>query len=324
MTPVALSPELAERLRGSHWRILVTGATGWLGQAALEILYQALGPTWETRVMSFGSSARSWSLRSGIQVRQQPLTRLPELNLQPSLLLHFAYLTREKTGLMATDEYIAINRSMSRLAAEGGAAVGVTRIFALSSGAVHHALAAPDDPNSSLLYGRLKLEDEALFESFALAAPERRVFLARLFNLSGPYINKLDSYALASFITQARQGHIEIKAQRPVIRSYTSAENLLNVAFGQLLAKTSEPYVCVETAGDHEIEMSELAETVRSIVNPKALVTRMGLMTSTSPDHYVGDGRRYRKLFAEHGVKEHSLERQIADTAAYLEQRAIN
>lgn len=317
MSQVSLPPALAARLRGSHWRVLVTGASGWLGQAALELLVQALGPAWEARVLAFGSSRRTFSLRDGTEVRQQPLSELAASPQLPSLLLHFAYLTREKAASMSPEAYVATNRAISRQVAEGGAAVGVERAFITSSGAVHAATMAPDDPDPALLYGKLKLEEEALFRGFALAAPHRRVFLARLFNLSGPYINKLDSYALASFITQARKGRIEIHACHPVIRSYTSASNLLGLAFGQLLADASEQFVQVETAGDREVEMSELAEAVRSVVAPHASITRPELAVGPI-DRYVGSGSHYRRLLAEHGVVEHPLAKQITETAEYL------
>lgn len=317
MSPVSLPPTLAKRLRDSDWRVLVTGASGWLGQAALELLVQALGSSLDKRVIAFGSSERTLSLRDGTEVRQRPLAMLPKLPHQPSLLLHFAYLTREKATNMPPEMYVATNRAISQLVAEGSASAGVERAFVTSSGAVQAALAAPDDPYPSLLYGKLKLEDESLFRDFALAAPGRRVFLARLFNLSGPYINKLDSYALASFIQQARHGSIEIRAPHPVVRSYTSASNLLGAAFGELLANTGESFTCVETAGDHEVEMGELAQAVRDVVAPHAAIERPTL-TAEPVDRYVGDGSHYRRVLETHGVVEHPLSRQIADTADYL------
>jgi len=317
LNPLTLPASIADALRHSHWRILVTGASGWLGQATLELLAQALGPAWHQRVIAFGSREHRWALRDGTAVTQLPLTALPSLSAQPSLLLHFAYLTREKTAQMAEAEYIARNRALSQLAAEGGARVGVERAFVTSSGAVHAAIAAPEDPNPALLYGKLKLEDEALFQQFAAANSHHRVFMTRLFNLSGPYINKLDSYALGSFIQQARKGQIAIRAAHPVIRSYTSAANLLAVAFGQLLVEQGAPYLCVETAGKQETEMGELAAAVRDTVAPDAVIQRTTLNASPV-DRYVGDGTAYRRMLADYDIAEHSLQQQIIDTADYL------
>lgn len=318
MSLLTLPPHLSAALRGSDWRVIVTGASGWLGQAALELLIQTFGAGWRERVVALGSRERHWQLRDGTPVMQHPLAAIGTLPHAPSLLLHFAYLTREKTGQMPIADYIATNRTLSQHVATVGAAVGVERAFVTSSGAVHAALAEAESPDPALLYGRLKLEDEALFERFAHATVGRRVFIARLFNLSGPYINKLDSYALASFIQQARQGRIAIHAPHPVIRSYTSAANLLGVAFAQLLADSGYPFVRMETAGDSEVEVQALAELVRDVVLPRASIDRAP-MSGASADRYVGDGQRYRQLLEFFGIAEHSLRQQVTDTADYLQ-----
>jgi nucleoside-diphosphate-sugar epimerase len=318
MTPLTLPEPLAARLRESGYRVLVTGASGWLGQAAVEMVAQALGPAWPARVLCFGSSARTLPLRGGRVAAQRPLAEMAALPTRPSVLLHFAYLTREKVADRSPADYVATNRAISQQAAEAAARVGVDRVFLSSSGAVYAALAAPASDDPALLYGRLKLEDEALFARFADQAAGRRLLTARLFNLSGPYINKLGSYALASFIEQARRGgRIEIRAAHPVIRSYTSAENLLGVAFGALLAEGGEPAQCFDTAGEIEVEVQELADVVRAAVNPAASVQRAAY-SPAGADRYVGDGRLYHELAARHGVTAHGLRQQVDDTARYL------
>ena len=319
MNLVTLPAALAGQLRDSHWRVLVTGASGWLGRAALELLAHGFGPGWPGRVEAFGSSARRLSLRDGAEIEQRPLSELGAMPPRPSLLLHFAYLTREKVAGMSPDDYIATNRAITRTVLEAGARAGVERAVVTSSGAVHAALAAPASPDPALLYGRLKLEDEALFAAFARAAPGRRALAVRLFNLSGPYINK--PYALSSFIEQAGAGHISVQARSPVTRSYTSAANLLGVGLGHLLSDGAEPFLCVETAGEREVEMDDLAEAVRAVVNPSATIVRAAPDGSPA-DRYVGDGRAYRALMRRHGVTEDPLARQIADTADYLREFA--
>jgi UDP-glucuronate decarboxylase len=317
MNPLALPPTLAGQLQGSRWRVLVTGASGWVGRAALELLAHGFGPGWPSRVEAFGSSARRLTLRDGAEIQQRPLSALGALPPQPSLLLHFAYLTREKVAGMSPDDYIRTNREITRTVLEAGVRAGVERAVVTSSGAVHAALAAPTSPDPALVYGRLKLEDEAMFASFAQAASGRRALAVRLFNLSGPYINK--PYALSSFIEQARAGHIGVQARGPVIRSYTSAANLLGVGLGHLFSDAAEPFLCIETAGECEVEMGALAEAVRAVVNPSATLARAAPDGSPA-DRYVGDGRVYRALMQRYGVMEDPLPQQIADTADYLRE----
>jgi nucleoside-diphosphate-sugar epimerase len=317
MNHIALPSALADRLRDSRWRVLVTGASGWLGRAALDLLAHDFGPGWDRRVEAFGSAARRLTLRDGTGIVQRPLSELAALPPRPSLLLHFAYLTREKVAGMSPEDYVATNREITRTVLDAGVRAGVERAVVTSSGAVHATLAAPASPDPALLYGRLKLEDEALFASFAQAASGRRALALRLFNLSGPYINK--PYVLWSFIEQARAGHIDIQARGPVIRSYTSAANLLGVGLGHLLGDEAEPFQCVETAGECEVEMDALAEAVRAVVNPSATIAR-ATADGRPADRYVGDGRAYRALMQRYGVAEDLLPRQIGDTADYLRE----
>ncbi len=315
MSRLALPPTLASQLRGSRWRVLVTGASGWVGRAALELLVHGFGPDWPSRVEAFGSRPRRLTLRDGTEIQQRPLAELGALPPRPSLLLHFAYLTREKVADMSPDDYVDTNREITRAVLGAGVHAGVERAFVTSSGAVHATLRAPTSPDPALLYGRLKLEDEAMFASFARAVPGRKALVVRLFNLSGPYINK--PYALSSFIEQARAGCIGVQARGPVVRSYTSAANLLAVGIGHLLNDEAEPFLCVETAGEREVEMVALAEAVRAVVNPSATIARAA-PDGRPADHYVGHGSAYRALMQRYGVTEDSLARQIGDTAEYL------
>jgi nucleoside-diphosphate-sugar epimerase len=317
MNRLALPPALASQLRAGPWRVLVTGASGWLGRAALEMLVHGLGQDGPGRIEAFGSVARRLTLRDGTEILQRPLPELGDLPPRPSLLLHFAYLTREKMAGMSHDDYLATNREITRTVLEAGVRAGVERALLMSSGAVHAALAAPASTDPVLLYGRLKLEDEALFASFARSAAGRRALAVRLFNLSGPYINK--PYALVSFIEQAVAGHIRVQARAPVTRSYTSVANLLGVGLGHLVSDEADPFLCIDTAGEVEVEMGALAEAVRAAVNPSAGVDRAAADGSPA-DRYVGDGRAYRALMRRHGIAEDPLARQIADTADYLRE----
>ena len=317
MSRLVLPPALAAMLRDSPWRVLVTGASGWVGRAALEMLAHTLGPDWRDRVEAFGSGARALSLRDGIEIRQRPLSALGSLPAQPSLLLHLAYLTREKVAGMAPEAYVDANRGITRMALQAGARVGVERALVTSSGAVHASSNAPASTDPALLYGRLKLEDEVAFASFSQAAPGRRALVLRLFNLSGPYINK--PYALSSFIEQARAGHVRVQARSAVTRSYTSVANLLAVGLGHLVSGQAEPFLCVETAGQCEVEMAALAEAVRAVVNPAATIDRAA-PDGSPPDRYVGQAQAYRALMQRYGITEDSLPSQISETADYMRE----
>ncbi len=210
---------------------------------------------------------------------------------------------------------MAANRAISARVLEALDPIGATGIFVPSSGAVYKV----DDVDASAsmrLYGRLKLEDEAAFGAWAGEGP-RRAAIARVFNLSGPFINKQSSYALACFVADALAGRpVEVRARRPVWRSYVAISELMSVVFGVLGDGLSGPVV-FDTAGDRDYEMGEIAGAVVEALGGELGVIRPGLETDR-PDRYLGDGERYRGLCRRHGVQTRDFRAQIITTARFM------
>lgn len=310
----------AERLSAGHERIVVIGAGGWLGLATLELLHRALGDAFEARVVAFGSGERLLELRDGLSVPQSPLARLGELSAQPTLVLHLAFLTKDRATAMPAEAYIEANRRISTSVLGALDGIGAMSIFVPSSGAVYGV----DDEAASdaaRLYGRLKLDDERIFDGWAARAGAR-VVTARVFNLSGPYINKLSSYALSAFILDALAGRpIEIKATRPVHRSYVAIRELMSVVFGLMHDGTSGG-VLFDTAGERPYEMADIAEAVRAAFGRSDLPIHRPPMQSGPPDVYVGDAALYSELRRSQGVEAVDFPSQVGETARYMAELA--
>ncbi len=307
----------AAALHSGDQRIVVVGAGGWLGLATLELLHRLLGPqAFAARVVAFGSNARVLRLRGGLSVAQSPLSELARLRPAPSLVLHMAFLTQEKAKAMSHEDYAAANRAISGQVLDALDKIGAEGVFVPSSGAVYKV----DDHEaqaSMRLYGRLKLEDEAAFATWADARSKRAV-IARVFNLSGPYINKPSSYALACFIGDALAGRpIEIKAKRPVYRSYVAISELMSVVFGAL-SDGNRGSIRFDTAGDHEYEMSEIAGAVIEALGAK--VGTLPVVTPSNPDRYVGEGSMYRRLGRQALAEPVSFPLQIGEVAEFINE----
>jgi nucleoside-diphosphate-sugar epimerase len=305
----------AERLMASGERIVIAGAGGWLGLATLEALRGLFGRDFAARVVCFGSHARTLCLRGSAKVPQAPLAAMADLPPAPTLVLHFAFLTQEKAKAMSEADYAASNRAISGRVLAALDRIGATGVFVASSGAAHMAY---DDgaEASKRLYGRLKLEDETAFADWA-AARGAKASIARVFNVSGPYINKVSSYALSSFIGDALAGRpIEIKARRPVVRSYVAISELMGVAFGALTGPNCDP-TPFDTAGDAKLEMADIADTVRAVVRPSARIV-LPESRDGPPDCYVGDRARYAALLDSQKVSALDFTTQVHDTAAFM------
>jgi UDP-glucuronate decarboxylase len=315
----ALTGAGAARLRDGPWRVVVVGAGGWLGLATLELLHALFGDVFPERVTCFGSTARTLALRGRLTVEQQPLSRLAGLPARPTLVLHLAFLTQEKAKAMPEADYIAANRGISGVVLEALDTIGADGVFLPSSGAVY-MVDQPEAQASMRLYGRLKRDDEAAFADWSRRRRKRAV-IARVFNLSGPYINKQSSYALACFIADALAGRpIEIRATRPVLRSYVAISELMSVAFGALTDGEAGP-VLFDTAGENIYEMSDIAAVVEDTLGHGRGVRRPPL-TESEPDRYTGDGAVYRRLRALLGIEPVAFTLQVEETSRFMAQEA--
>lgn len=311
-----LSSGACDYLRRDSRPIIITGAGGWIGRATLDLLVRSLGyEATRERVHCYGTSTRQIEIEPGIAFNQRPLPAMLSLPRRPSIVLHLAFLTKDKVAGMSEEEYRHANGELARKVAEALDKIGADRLFVASSGAAAFA----EDQNASpdlRLYGQLKLDDEVLFANWAGEQVDRRAVIARIYSLSGPHINKHQTYALASFIIDALAGRpISIKTNVPVTRSYVAIRELMSLVFSSLLTDKSKPVVRFDSGGEPH-ELGELAQCVASEICAVA-VDRPAVSEGPS-NHYVGDGRAYRQLLANHHIEPVDLVTQVRETAAFL------
>ena len=311
--PRLTGPAAETLLSGGH-RIVVTGAGGWVGKAALELLHNTLGTAaFNERVVAFGSAPRTIEIGDGLTVRQSALSEIARLPSEPSLVLHLAFLTKDRAAAMDEAEYRRANRALSQVVLDALDAIDARAVFVASSGAARFA----EEPGASpamRLYGALKLADEEAFAGWA-ESRGRRAVISRIFALSGPHINKHDNYALASFIKDALAGRpIAIRAGQPVFRSYVAIRELMSLVFA-LMLESDAGVVRFDTGGE-PLEMQQIAETVAKVVGP--VPVRRASLTSDIPDRYCGDEAVYRALLAKSGIPAEPFAQQVMETAQFL------
>lgn len=305
----------ARDLREGPWRIVVAGAGGWMGLASIEQLHGLLGPEFFRRVACFGSNARALSLRGGLTVHQEPLSALRDLRPAPTLVLYFAFLTQEKAGLLSRDAYIEANQAISDQVFRSLGPMGAEAVFVASSGAVELVNVPGADPNKAI-YGALKLADERRFSAWAVDNDKRAV-VARIFGLSGPYINKIDSYALSCFIRDVLMDRpIVVKASRPVFRSYVAVDELMSIALA-LMIQGDRGATLFDTGAARGYEMGEIAAGVDRALGGLRGISRPALV-SQDPDWYVGDGTVYSALRGRYDVRVVDFATQVRETARYM------
>ncbi|WDF70992.1 NAD-dependent epimerase/dehydratase family protein [Novosphingobium sp. KACC 22771] len=308
-----LEPEVVRALVEDGRRIVITGAGGWIGLATLDLLAAALGDRFEKRVRPFGSNTRALRLADGSQVLQRPLADMAWLPKEPTIVLHTAFLTKDRAEAMDEAAYVAANRAISETVLKALDPIGAEAIFVASSGAAAKA----DDPQASAamrLYGALKREDEERFAAWADATGKRAV-IARIFALTGPYINKPGAYAIASFIDDAIAGRpVEVRAPKKVVRAYVAIRELMSLAFAALLPPKG---VLRFDSGGEAMELGEIAGVVAAQTGTS--VQRADITTGPA-DIYHGDDAAYRALLADHGIAPVPLATQVAEMIAWAQR----
>lgn len=312
-----LEAHVSRALAAGTQHIAVTGAGGWLGLATLDLIERALGPAFATRVTCYGSARRLLDLGGGRQVAQRALADLAALEATDVWLLHFAFQGKERAEAMDEAAYRAANRAIADTVLAALDRIDVRAMFVASSGAA----ASADDPAASpamRLYGGMKRDDEDRFAAWAIAR-DRHAVIARVFNITGPYINKHQAYAMASFILDALAGRqIEVRAPRAVIRGYVAIRELMSLVFA-LMAAAPTGVMRFDTGGE-PLELGAVATAVDRALGGRG-VARAAIV-EPGADRYVGDDAGYAELLAAHAIAAVPLDRQIVETADHLRGRA--
>ncbi|GDX39675.1 hypothetical protein LBMAG20_18900 [Methylocystaceae bacterium] len=311
------TPAVQETIKNSDCRVVITGVSGWLGQATLEMCEGVFGHHLQERVVGISSQPRELILRSGSVFKSINFDQANLLQGRPSLLAHYAFLTREKVGNQSLESYVSQNRNISQQVVSLSKKIGAIGVFSTSSGAVYdkNRILAEDIEHNP--YGVLKLEEEALLQ--ALASSEATgLSICRLFNLSGPFIHK--DFALNSIIKSLfEKKEIHLKANRKVVRDYIHVEDLVSLGFSMMLDAKNQYKTPYDTGVGEEIEVGDLAKRVRSLLGqPDALIFRPQIINEE--DIYIGNTQIIKNLFQSYRLAPKCLDEQILTTAAYIHE----
>jgi nucleoside-diphosphate-sugar epimerase len=280
-------------------RILITGATGWFGQTAV-FLSRGL----PQQVMLTASRAREIRL-VGKSLAILDWDEIAVRNFAPTVVVDCAFLTRDRVDESDINSYIRVNRQLNGQLLLTAALPSVKKVVTISSGAAVFPRDAAEGIIRDNPYGFLKREVENDLRTLARVTGIS-VAVARAWSVSGAFVGKPRSYALTDMILQATQGTIHISARSQVYRRYVAVEELLALA----LAETHSPGFTVVDSEGQLVEMQELAELVRTTVNPNATIT-MEAADGSEASLYYSRSSAWQGLSQTHGLELSSLPEQI-------------
>jgi len=305
---------VADALRGTDELVAVTGATGWFGAVALDLLYKALGDQAAARVVGYASSVREVVVSDGRTVTVRSLIDLVSQDPPPTALLHFAFLTRDKIAALGVDRYASQNVTITATVLAAIAKHKPRHVVVASSGAVYSSTGRLVSDLRADPYGTLKHLDELAFRA-AMGDVGGVCVIPRVFSVAGARMTKPGLYALGSMIGMATVGGpIEVQARGPVFRSYCGVDEV--VALSLWLALSGRDAV-FDTCGTI-VEIGDLAALVAQVHDLDVGVVRRTWDPDLVADRYFGDGRLMEELASEAGLLLRPLPALVRETSAWL------
>jgi len=289
---------VAETLRGTTESIAVTGATGWFGAVAMDLLYEVLGDEAEARVVAYASRERDLLVADGRTVAVHPLSDLISQQVSPTTLLHFAFVPRDRAAALGNEAYVSLNLSMTVTVLDAIARHKPHHVVVAGSGAVYSRTGRLQSDLIGNPYGTLKHLDELAFRS-ATHDVGGTCVIPRVFSVGGPRLARPDVYALASMIEMAEAGGpINVLARGPVLRTYCGVDEVIALS---LWAAVTGHDAVFDTCGA-VVEMGDLARVVAKEhgLGPDAVHRESDV--NALPDEYVGDGHAMEDFAARAGL----------------------
>jgi len=291
-------------------KIVISGATGWLGQELIKVLSTN---ELNRANMTLVSSKTS---KFTIENKQYEAKNFANTNLRKEIdfFYDFAFLTRKKINNIGPQKYVDINTTIINNSFKLIKKCKPKSVILASSGAVYKA-GKNHNIDNNYLYADLKnFQEEKIAE--ACSAVGANLVIARIFNISGSGINKVNNFAISDFIEKSISNKdIEIKSNYLVFRRYCDITQLL-----RLMEKLSEqPITITFDSGGFKIELRDLAQKIIMLLGSNSKVVSKEISNNMQTDNYFSASNKYelllKKFLNEDSV---TIEKQIKITSESL------
>jgi nucleoside-diphosphate-sugar epimerase len=289
---------------------ILTGASGWFGRTALWEYEALYGPeALRADVVACASSAKLIDFGSPHgPIQAVGLEALEHIH-SASGLIHLAFLTRDRVAEIGLERYIQINRAITACIATFLQNNSTVPIITTSSGA-----AAVLDGQTPDLHGNpyatLKQEEEALWRNSGVS---RMATVFRVYAASGRFIKEPRLFALSDFLSKANAGQpIEVRSQRPVIRSYVHVGTMMRLCWAMLREPLPSGFLqvdaCMETFS--LVELARIISRLWGLPEPKFAIDQ-----SLEADRYEADSAPFLDLLNRYCIEKPDLPEQLREAA---------
>lgn len=282
----------------NDYKIVITGASGWLGKELIYFLYERFGNKIYNILYPISHSFDNLTFDFG-KIKCYKFNDIK--NEKNIILYHLAFITKDKTTKMTKDEYIKHNINLRDEIATLISKNHILSMFYPSSGAVYkRGTSNIIDNCDDDIYGYLKIQDESFFQNLC-KINNIKLLITRIFSVFGKHINKSGVYALQDMTYQAKMtGQIKINARNETYRNYINIQDLWNIVNHFILDANSENYYIFDSFGQ-TFEMQQLAELIFKTLKLKPNIVR-DFDAKLNPDNYFGNPEKQYILLAKYNI----------------------
>lgn len=269
--------------------IIITGASGWLGKCAVNLI-NSDNRFRSTKLILLSSSNKEVNINE----HKYQVEKLLDFNVNQILdikvvgIIHLSFLTRDKLSKVGFDKYVQTNKLITSKFAEIISFTKPKWITTVSSGA-----ASENSEDIEINpYGNLKIQEEHKLLELASELGSN-YSIGRLWGAMGFNMPINRNYAISDFICQALiSKKIDVSAKKLVTRRYVSDMEFIETCINSAENGVNRTF---DSGGD-KIEVRDLARLVASHfreieVHFEPAVER--------PDNYFPNNEEYLNLRAE-------------------------
>lgn len=298
----ALKPLIANQ------RVLISGASGWLGKNLIELILDLNENIIPSSILLTATSDKVVQIYGDRKVEIKKWDRKSIKDFQPTVFINLAFLTRDKLLTFPICEYIKINQEIINEALWVARLPTVKYVLSTSSGAAENIFETGDIESDP--YGKLKKIEEIKLKRVSDDS-KKSLLILRVWTVSGKYIKLGDLLVLQSLISKLKNDEdFEITSGGKVFRSFIHAYEMLGLAILALLTgKTG-----IINSGGIQVELTDLAKIALEVFDSKSRIIYLN-SNSSSDSNYISGVPDLNEIAAIHDLEIMDLKSQLVDTS---------
>ena len=291
-------------------RIVVSGATGWLGRSLVTLLVKNYGVKNSELLLMASKDTQIHIDKAVFPVYAMKIDSIEKF--APSVFFHLACVTKDNLKKISKDVFLEKNHRILEFATEVISLESIENVMITSSGAAVR-FAKEQGSRDFDPYGFFKNFEENHFQKLVGS----NLLTIRPWSLTGGLINKYSEYALSDMILQAEQTNsIVVRASNMVLRRYASADQFLQVAL-QLMGTENQ---LVLDSGGPLTDLVQLAHVVSRALDTNSRVL-FNIDEELPYDDYFSKSYLYESLIQEMNMIPQTIEQQVIETIRGMKAR---